>query len=401
MKVRSVFVLNERRAARPIFRPLLCFASLAFCSWQLSAAQPVINHLTLPGSGSSLNIQSDVGVINQIEYTTNLDSWTILTNVSVTQSTYDLLDQSASHTGQRYYRLRAFPPSTPAGNGMVLIPAGSFAMGDSFSEGDGSERPVHTVQVSDFYMETNLVTDALWNRVYNWSLSHGYTYYAPYYAKATNYPISMVWDVEVQRWCNARSEMEGLTPCYYTDPSQTSPVRRAYTSATNNACVKWTANGYRMPTEAEWEKAARGGASGLRFPWGNIITRTNANYTTAYYISYDISPVPKGPDPLFYDPSIPWQGCTSPVGYFGPNGYGLKDMAGNGYQWCWDWYATNSYSVLPAADPHGPDNPTDVRVVRGGSWYFDATHARCAARGQGASGPNNWLAFTFRCVRTQ
>ena len=182
------------------------------------AAAPVITNITLVGASPCLNIQSDVGLINQIECSTNLSltSWTVLTNVAVTQSNYAFVHQNPSPASQRFYRFVAFPPSTPQGNGMVLIPAGSFAMGDTFNEGDASELPVHTVYVSAFYMETNLVSGALWDKGHQWANGHGYSLWGAW-AKAPNHP-ALDWDVDVMRWCNARSEMEGLTPCYTRTP---------------------------------------------------------------------------------------------------------------------------------------------------------------------------------------
>ena len=205
---------------------------------------------------------------------------------------------------------------------MVLIPAGSFDMGDTFNEGYASELPVHTVSVSAFYMETNLVSVDSWDQVYQWSIHHGYTYLSTYGGRGATYPVLFLSPSAVQKWCNARSEREGLTPCYYTDSAQTTLVRIGYQEATNNSCVKWTANGYRMPTEAEWEKAARGGLSGKRFPWGDLITQTNANYYSSSAYAYDVSST-RGYHPAYYDPSLWWPGYTSPVGSFRPNSYGF------------------------------------------------------------------------------
>jgi len=261
--------------------------------------------------------------------------------------------------------------------GMALIPAGTFSMGDNL-DGD-SEAPVTSTTVSAFYMDVNLVSLSQWQAVQQWgTLLGGYTDLSVGYSKAANHPVRDVSWYDVVKWCNARSEQAGKTPVYYTDDAQTT-VYRSGDVDLSAAKVKWSADGYRLPTEAEWEKAARGGAAGKRFPWGDTISQKQANYNAqnpsffnAAVDSYDQGPA--GYNALgSVGGTFP---ATSPVGSFAPNGYGLYDMAGNVWEWCWDWYGTPYTGGL---DPRGPAT-SPGRVMRGGSWTASASEARCAKR---------------------
>ena len=267
-------------------------------------------------------------------------------------------------------------------------------MGDGYT----SELPLHSVYVSAFYMDKYPVTKSLWDEVYQWATIRpaGVRYSFEYGAqgKATNHPAqSMTW-YDAVKWCNARSEQEGRVPAYYTDTGQVNVYRSGWTIV-ENGWVKWS-SGYRLPTEAEWEKAARGGASGQRFPWGNTISENQANYYSSgtSYDSYDMSDT--GFNPTFNDGVWPY---TSPVGYFAANGYGLYDMAGNVQQWCWDWFA-DSYGSASQTDPRGPSGPSYFpnRSSRGGSWRNIANYCRAASRGCGQPW-DRYDFFGFRCVR--
>ena len=227
--------------------------------------------------------------------------------------------------------------------GMVLIPAGVFTMGDSRVVG-----PVHPVEVSAFAIDRTEVTAALWAEVQTWGLAHGYDLTSGG-SWGSDHPIHSVNWFDVVKWCNARSEKEGLTPAYYLDEAKT----QVYRTGDKVPTVNWNA-GYRLPTEAEWEKAARGGVEGKLYPWADSeeITDERLNYNTKF-------------------------GRTTPVGSYPSNGYGLRDMAGNVWEWCWDWYAEYPGGVV--TDPRGPSSGS-ARLLRGGCWGNAAAGCRVASR---------------------
>jgi uncharacterized repeat protein (TIGR02543 family) len=253
-------------------------------------------------------------------------------------------------------------------SGMVRVEGGTFMMGRTSGDTDADAPPVN-VTVSPFFLQDRETTKALWDEVRLWAASEGYTDLSAGESKAFNHPVHEInwWDAI--KWCNARSEKSGLTPCY-TIGGQ---VMRTGTSVPE---VNWKADGYRLPTEAEWEMAARGGVSGRRFPWGgDMISHGEANYNSTKSFSYNISPTLSF-HPSYATGSKPY---TSPVGSFPPNALGFFDMSGNVWEWCWDWYARGTYTE-GADNPRGSVSGT-LRSLRGGSYNDDASFSRSSFRG--------------------
>jgi formylglycine-generating enzyme required for sulfatase activity len=323
--------------------------------------------LTLSGSSNNTSLVPNANIVfggsgaNRTVTVTPVSSQTGTATITVTVS-----DGSLSTSDSFLLTVNSAVPT-----GMALIPQGAFTMGDSL---DGmSDAPTRTVTLDAYYMGKYEVTKAEWDEVRTWGLSNGYTDLAAGSGKASNHPVQSIDWYQMAKWCNARSQKEGLTPVYYTNDAQTTIYKTGSVDVTN-AQVKWAANGYRLPTEAEWEKAARGGLSGKRFPWGDTISHSRANYYASSSYSYDSSGSVNNYHPSYATGSMPY---TSPVGAFAANGYGLHDMAGNVWEWCWDWYGT--YAAGSQTNPRGATLGT-YRVYRGGGWSYEAYGSRVAIR---------------------
>jgi formylglycine-generating enzyme required for sulfatase activity len=327
-----------------------------------------------PAEQPLVSVNGPTGTMVQVQWSDTLNApgrWFHLTNY-ILGSGMQFTDPNPPAVGARFYRAVVLPKTT-----VNLVPGGSFAMGDTFSEGFTSERPVHGVTVSSFYMDRTEVTRVDWDSIYIWATGQGYSFDNGGGGKGPTHPVHTVNWYDTVKWCNAKSEMEGKTPVYYASPAQTN-VYRTGRIELSNYHVRWAANGYRLPTEAEWERATRSGEAGARFPWGNVITFSNANYQSFDIYTYDQGGT-NGYHPAYAVGDYPY---TSPVGSFLPNAYGLHDLVGNVWEWCWDrfdpaWYS-NAHASWP--DPKGPSGGTVHRVMRGGSWSEDASFGRCANR---------------------
>jgi formylglycine-generating enzyme required for sulfatase activity len=272
--------------------------------------------------------------------------------------------------------ISVFEPVVPGA--MVLVQGGTFNMGDSYDEGAADELPVHSVTVGNFQIGKYEVTQGEW---------------AEYMTAATydrgagaNHPVYYASWFHIIKYCNLRSMDEGLTPCYViaasTDPADW-PAPPVYSSdssfaAWNAVECSWSADGYRLPTEAEWEYAARGGshhADDFKYSGGQTIG------------------------------DVAWCGDVTEsqsVGGKLPNQLGLYDMSGNLYEFCWDWFATDYYTTCnnlgTVIDPTGPI-AGDMRMVKGGDW--SGISANCRVAGRFRDYPVSAFSHTgFRVART-
>ncbi len=294
------------------------------------------------------------------------------------------LDWNGNFSNTCRVRLYAYDGSTPVPPlGMVYIPSGTFVMGWESPSVIGGNMTL----TKAYFMERYEVSGALWNEVKNWGNANGYSIGGGAF-RAVDLPVqTMTWHDAV-KWCNARSQKEGLPLCYFTDEAKTILYKTGNTDLTN-AMVNWNANGYRLPTETEWERAARGGLDRKVFPWGDTIANHQANYNG----SGDPFEGNTGTTPIGY-----YNGNQTPTGQIMVNGYGIYDMAGNVWEWCWDRSGSLTYG---SSDWLGSDTGSTTRMIRGGSWDDgEPTVLRCAYRNTGTPGASNYV-VGFRCVRGQ
>ena len=261
---------------------------------------------------------------------------------------------------------------------MVLIPAGQFEMGDSFNEGTTYERPVHTVFLDDFYIDVYEVTNAMYAKFLNAMEKH---------VGDTGHIWLDIGDGdEMIEWVGGQYQSKAGFEEYAV-------VEVSWYGAA--AYAQWA--GKRLPTEAEWEKAARGGQVGERYPWGDDDPDGSQCNFADKHTSYSWS-----------DQNVDdgYQ-TTAPVGLYPPNGYELYDIAGNVWEWCVDELDVEFYENSPKENPVSgrvtllmPDNfnsITERRILRGGSWHSTPEILRAAYRN--SNEPAVTLSYVgFRCV---
>ncbi|MEZ5404220.1 MAG: formylglycine-generating enzyme family protein [Bryobacteraceae bacterium] len=227
----------------------------------------------------------------------------------------------------------------------VYVPSGAFKMGDNFGDGEARERPVHAVEVDGFYIGKLEVTNGDWRKFRD----------DPAYEDPKLWPTGRpVPKDQIPYWSDPRNHGGG------TPDSDPYPVLGVNWDAAVAYC-NWlgikTGKKYRLPTEAEWEKAARG-TDQRKYPWGNTIDHDHATYVKD---SNFVTATKAGSYP----------GAPSP--------YGALDMAGNVMEWCQDWYSRDYYKSSPKKNPQGPAAGA-YRVLRGGTFFEDAFDLRSYRR---------------------
>jgi len=262
------------------------------------------------------------------------------------------------------FQLQPAGPVVNDGYGdFVYVPAGAFKMGDNFGDGEARERPVHTVYIDAFYIGKYEVTNADWRKFRD----------DPGYEDPKFWPGNRpVPKDQIPYWNQAQNHGGGTLG---SDPYPVLGVNWDSAVAYCNWLSAKTGKKYRLPTEAEWEKAARG-TDQRRYPWGNDIDHDKATYVKG---SGFVTATPVGQ-----------HRTTSP--------YGAFDMAGNVMEWCQDWYSRDYYSVSPARNPKGPETGA-YRVLRGGTFFEDAFDLRSYRRSAAWPSLQSHRMIGFRPVR--
>jgi formylglycine-generating enzyme required for sulfatase activity len=256
---------------------------------------------------------------------------------------------------------------------VASIPQGTFSMGDS--SGLSDQQPRHEVTLNEYYISPHAVTNAEY-KIFCDMTGHPYppeggSSQPPqdYFIGYPDYPVVGVSWYDAVRYCIWLSEQQGYSACYDTTDWSYDPSK----------------NGYHLPTEAQWERAARGGLERMKYPWGDGDPGTRCNYQFYQGILVnEMADFSNGRG-------------TLAVGKFPPNGFGLYDMAGNVLEWCNDWYQEEYYNESPSENPPGPNTGSD-KVIRGGAWNRSETYLQCAFRDK--KSPNNKrFDIGFRIVR--